>query len=124
MHPIIFFDGYCNLCNASVNWIMNRDKKGVFKFASLQGETAKSLITNHAQKLDSVVLLQNGTIYTHYKAVGLICKQLPFPFNLGVMFYILPNFLYNWIANNRYQWFGKKETCRLPTEAEKERFLV
>jgi predicted DCC family thiol-disulfide oxidoreductase YuxK len=123
MQPIVFFDGYCNLCNASVNWIMNRDKKEVFKFASLQGETALKLIANQSQNLDSVVLFQNGKIHTHYKAVGLICKQLPFPYNLGLVFYLLPDYLYNWIAKNRYQWFGKKETCRLPTEAEKSKFL-
>jgi len=123
MSPIIFFDGYCNLCNASINWIMQKDKKEVFKFASLQGETAKKLIPARLKEYDSVTLYLNDKFYTHYKAVGMICKQLPFPYNLGLVFYILPQFIYNWIARNRYQWFGKKETCRLPTEAEKRRFL-
>jgi len=120
---IVFFDGYCNLCNHSINWINKRDKQGVFKFASLQGQTAKELIADNATQLDSVVLYQNGQIFTHYRAIGLICKRLPIPFNLGIVFYILPNFIYNWVAKNRYKWFGKRDTCRLPTTEEKEKFL-
>jgi len=121
--PIIFFDGYCVLCNRSINWVIKRDKKQVFRFASLQGKTATELLGNQLEGLDSVVLFTEGNVYSHYQAVGLICKQLPFPYSLGLGFYILPNFIYNWIARNRYRWFGKRETCRLPTEEEKARFL-
>jgi len=123
MSPIIFFDGYCNLCNAAVNWIIKKDKKHVFKFASLQGATAKKHIPTEMQQFDSIILFINDKFYTHLQAVGIICKHLGFPYKLGVIFYTLPKFLYNFIAKNRYRWFGKKETCRLPTAAEKMQFL-
>lgn len=120
---IIFFDGYCNLCNKAVNWVLSKDKKGVFQFASLQGSTAQTLISKQTESLDSIVLYHENKIFTHYRAVGMVYKQLPFPYSLGIIFYLLPNFIYNWIAKNRYRWFGKRDTCRIPSSAEKERFL-
>ena len=120
---IVFFDGYCNLCNASVDWIIKRDKKNVFKFASLQGETAKKVLTKIPYSLDSVVLYKSEKVYTHFKAIANIAKQLPFPYNMGIILYLIPDFLYQFIAKNRYRWFGKKETCRMPTPEERKLFL-
>ena len=123
MKSIIFFDGYCTLCNRSVDWVMRKDKKQVFQFASLQGNTAAKLLGARLEGLDSVVFYADGKVYSHYQAVGLICKKLPFPYTMGLVFYILPDFIYNWIARNRYQWFGKRDSCRLPDASEGERLL-
>lgn len=102
---------------------MKRDTNKVFKFASLQGTTAQQIESVHSLNIDSVVYYQEGTAFTHFKAIGAICKHLPFPYNMGMVLQFFPPFIYNWIAKNRFKWFGKKETCRMPTQEERARFL-
>lgn len=127
--PVVFFDGVCNLCNASVQFILKRDRAQVFRFAPLQGETFLSL--QHPAKNsapDSIVLLENGKLYTESVAVLRIAGRLSFPWRLlALPGWLLPGFvrdpLYRCIARNRYRWFGKKETCYLPTAELKARFL-
>ena len=125
---IVFFDGVCNLCNRSVDFLIRKDTKNKFLFAPLQGETALELLPpNKRESLDTVIFYKAGKIHTHSNAAIQILKSLGDFYSLATIFLILPTFLrdpiYKFIAKRRYQWFGKKETCRLPTAAEKARFL-
>ena len=127
---IILFDGVCNLCNASVNFIIKHDKNEQFLFASLQSDAAKEILLQFPakkNKLDSILLIENETIFEKSTAALLISRKLPVGFKILYAFIILPEFLrdpiYNFIAKNRYTWFGKKETCMLPTTEIKKRFL-
>lgn len=129
-HKIILFDGICNLCNSSVNFIIGRDKKNVFKFAAMQSEAGQSLMTKFNLSLNefySVILIDNEKYYTSSTAVLRIAKELGFFWNILYVFIIVPtpvrNFFYNLIARNRYRWFGKKDSCRIPTLELKEKFL-
>lgn len=127
---VVLFDGVCNLCNHSVNFIIDRDPEGYFQFASLQSEAGQKLLEQHGldpQYLDSVVLVQRGKVYKDSSAVLRIAKHLKGIWSLGRIFLIVPPFLrnlvYHFVAKNRYQWFGKKDQCRLPTPELKARFL-
>lgn len=122
---IIFFDGYCHLCNGFVNFVIQKDQEALFFFAPLQGDTAKkSNIRDH----DSVILLtrENQQFFKSDAALFILIQILPFGACLAPLKWI-PRFIrdgiYDVIAANRYRWFGKSETCRLPTPAEKTRFL-
>ena len=125
----ILFDGVCNLCNGSVNWIIDRDKKNEFTFSALQSDFAKKRLkeVGHADYMDSIVLDDEGKIFTESDAVLRILKHLGGIYSLSVVFLIVPtfirNFVYKTIANNRYKWFGKQETCRVPTPELKAKFL-
>ncbi|MDB4289810.1 DCC1-like thiol-disulfide oxidoreductase family protein [Flavobacteriaceae bacterium] len=130
MQKIIFFDGVCNLCNRSVNFLIKQDKKGVLKFASLQSDFAKSFLPQdiiNSVNLDSIIFSDGVSFYTKSSAVLAICKSLGGGFHFFRIGYLLPIFirdgLYRLIANNRYKWFGKTEQCGVPTEALKDRFL-
>lgn len=130
-YQIVLFDGVCNLCNQSVDFIVQRDGKNVFKFASLQSDFAKKLLKHFpidAEKLDSVLLLKHGKLYQKSSAALQIARQLSGGWKLMYGFIIIPKFLrdfvYTIIAKNRYRWFGKKETCRLPTLEERAKFLT
>ncbi|WP_443938288.1 thiol-disulfide oxidoreductase DCC family protein [Pedobacter sp. MW01-1-1] len=126
---IIFFDGVCNLCNASVQFVIERDRKNTFKFSALQGELAKEVLPKFAidiRKLDSIVLLEGGKCFTESTAALRIAKQLSGAWPLLYVFIIVPSFVrnpvYRFIANNRYKWWGKQESCWVPTPALKNRF--
>lgn len=128
--PVIFFDGVCNFCNSSVSFIIKHDKKKLFKFASLQSEIAKKLITDieiKREKPDSIILLQNNKTCQKSTAALKIAQKLRFPLNILIIFIAIPKFIrdfvYNIIAKNRYKWFGKKSECMIPSPDLKERFL-
>ena len=129
MDRIILFDGVCNLCNTSVQFIIKRDSTGYFKFASLQSETGQSLLKKHHvnNDLNSVVLIENETVYLKSSAALRVCSKLGGPWPILSIFRILPPFftdlLYDIAAKNRYKWFGKKESCMLPLPEWKHRFL-
>jgi len=130
MQKIVFFDGVCNLCDSSVNFLIKQDKKGVLKFASLQSDFAKSFLPEdlvNSVNLDSMVFSDGKKFYTKSSAVLEICKSLGGGFHFFRIGYLLPPFLrnalYTLIANNRYKWFGKKNQCMIPTADLKERFL-
>lgn len=127
---VVLFDGVCNLCNASVNWIIDHDKKQVFRFASLQSDYGKKIVerfqvTNNY--MDTVLLLESDKLYMRSEAVLRILKNIGGIYALLYLFIIIPafirNFFYNLIAKNRYRWFGKRANCRIPTPELKTRFL-
>lgn len=125
---IVFFDGVCNLCNAFINFIFANNKDQSLKVASLQGETAQKYLTEtEISKLSTVIYYKNGEKVYRSRAVIFILKDMGFPFSMSLIFLIIPDLLrdlmYKFIANNRYRFFGKKDSCRLPTVEEKERFL-
>ena len=128
-HAILLFDGVCNLCNNTVDFLLKRDRKKQFRFASLQSETGKKLISKYSihPETDSVILVYLGKVYIESEAALKITCLLPYPWKLIRVFKIVPRSLrdkiYRWISRNRYRWFGKRETCRLPTPEEKESFL-
>ena len=129
-NPIILFDGVCNFCNYWVTFAIKRDRKNKLKFTPLQGETAKKLLPQfhiNPSSLSSVIFIDNGKAYTQSSAAIQICKHLDGGWKLFYALIIIPKFmrdgLYNIIARNRYKWFGKKESCMIPTPELKERFL-
>ena len=128
--PLIIFDGVCNLCNASVDFIVRHDKAARFRFTPNQGPLAQTLLARHgkpAEEVGTIYLLENDQLYEQSDAVLRIARHLGFPWSLAAVFLIIPRFIrnsaYKWIARNRYKWFGKKETCRLPSPEERARFV-
>ncbi|MEW7291999.1 thiol-disulfide oxidoreductase DCC family protein [Aquimarina sp. 2304DJ70-9] len=128
---IILFDGVCNLCNSAINFVIKRDKKDIFRYASLQSEVGKKMIAERSidtSKIDSILLIDPSVAYYHKSTAALqIAKQLSGIYPLLSVFFILPRFLRDWIydiiAKNRYTWFGKKETCMIPTPELKALFI-
>jgi len=126
--PTVFFDGVCNLCNGFVDWLMRHDKEGVFQVGSLQGETAKSEIPTQFHNLDSMLLLlPNSGIYRKSDGVLMVLDRLGRWKYLSKPLRIFPRFLrdfvYDFIARNRYRIYGQRDTCRLPTAEERARFV-
>ena len=128
-NPLVLFDGVCNYCNATVKFAIRNDKKARLRFAPLQSPLAGELRTryNIPAETDSVILIDNGKVYTYSDAALRICKYLDWPAKILHGFIIIPGFIrqpvYKWIARNRYKWFGKKDTCMVPTPNVKGRFL-
>jgi len=114
-----------------VQYVIRRDKKNVFLFAPLQGKTGQDIIKHYnidTSKIDSILLYSNESGIAYKSTAGLkIAKHLGFPVNLIVMFFIIPAFIRNWvydfIAKNRYKWYGKKDACMIPTPELKRKFL-
>lgn len=128
--PILFFDGVCNLCNASVQRVIKADQKGIFRFASLQSEAAQERLADsdlNPEELKSVILYHRDQFYTRSNAVLESARLLGGTWSLLYVFKIIPRFIrdaiYDWVARNRYRWFGKKDACMLPTPELKNRFL-
>lgn len=127
---IIFFDGVCNLCNGSVNFVIDRDKKKVFRYAPLQSDFAKEKLLPKGvdlEKLDTIMLLKDGKVYQKSSAALLVASKLSGAWPLFAVFLILPKFIrdffYDIVARNRYKWFGKEDQCRIPTPELKSLFL-
>ncbi|WP_343617668.1 thiol-disulfide oxidoreductase DCC family protein [Flavobacterium sp.] len=128
---IILFDGVCNLCDGAVQFIIKHDKKDIFRFVSLQSELGKEIcnyIGVDQNKIDSIILYNPGIAY-YYKSTAVIeiGNDLGGIYSLISAFKILPeklrNYLYDYIAKNRYEWYGKKESCMIPTPELKAKFL-
>jgi predicted DCC family thiol-disulfide oxidoreductase YuxK len=127
---IILFDGVCNLCNGFVQFVIRYDKKYEFKFASLQSAYATSLPElkdKIGNSLSTIVLKQQEHYYFKSTAALKVARLLAFPVSAAYVFIIIPasvrDAVYNWIASNRYRWFGKRNECWLPTPELKNRFL-
>lgn len=126
--PVVFFDGVCGLCNSFIDFLFGVDKKGYFNVSTLQGEYAKEkLPTKLTENLDSVVLYNEGKTYTESDAVLFIYDKLGGIWKVFSFLKFIPKPIrdagYKFIANNRYRFFGKKETCRFPTPEERARFI-
>lgn len=123
---IILFDGVCNLCNDTVNFVIKKDKRNVFKFATLQSQFAEGFGFD-PKKMDSIILIDGNKHYSKSTAALHIAKNLSGAYPLLFGFIILPKFfrdwVYNYIAKNRYKWFGKKESCMIPTPELQDKFL-
>lgn len=130
MGAVVLFDGVCNFCNASINFVIERDKVGYFKFAPLQSETGQDLVARHQIDTfanDSVILIEEGKVSTHSDAALNIARRLD---GIWSWFYALkavPRFIrdpaYRLIAKNRYRLFGRRDSCMLPTAEVRARFL-
>jgi len=130
VRKIILFDGVCNLCNHSVQFIIKNDHHALFSFASLQSEGAAHLLSEFnlsSNQLDSVIYLEGKKLYTESTAALKIAKHLKSPWKFAYVFIIVPtplrNFFYKIIAKNRYKWFGKQNECMIPTPDMKKRFI-
>jgi predicted DCC family thiol-disulfide oxidoreductase YuxK len=128
--PIILFDGVCNFCNAAVNFIIKQDKKKVFRFAALQSSTGQKLLEVFnlpKEGFDSFVLIDGGKVYIKSSAGLRVYGKLPWYWKWTQVAWIGPRFLrdgvYDFIARNRYKWFGKKEACIIPTPELRSRFI-
>jgi predicted DCC family thiol-disulfide oxidoreductase YuxK len=127
---VVLFDGVCNLCNNAVDFIINRDSKDKFKVGALQDDAIKRLLEDYEinkDYLDSLVFIHKDSVFYKSRAALEIARNLGGLWPLIYSFIIIPPIIrdpiYDWIARNRYKWFGKKETCRLPTDKEKNKFL-
>jgi len=130
MERIILFDGVCNFCNASINFVMDHDPKYRFKFAALQSDFAKEKLAKaglNTNDFDSVVLIEGDKVYTRSTAALRIARLLSGAWPLMYGFVIVPpiirNAVYDLVARNRYRWFGKSENCRLPSPEDRARFV-
>jgi predicted DCC family thiol-disulfide oxidoreductase YuxK len=129
MEKIILFDGICNFCSASVQFIIKRDPQAQFCFASLQSEAGKKLLTKYRipEDINSLILIDGERYYVKSNASLRVCKHLKGFWKLFYVFILVPRPLrdcfYDIIAENRYKWFGKKESCMIPTPDIRKRFL-
>lgn len=129
MAAIVMFDGECNFCDSSVRFIIKRDPQGYFKFAALQSEAGLELkekygISNH---IDSFILIEDEIVYKFSDGALRVCKNLNGLWKYLYIFILVPrpirNSVYKFIAKNRYRWFGKKESCMIPSPEVRSRFL-
>ena len=130
---LILFDGVCNLCNSSVLYVIKRDKKDKFVFAPLQSDVGEEIIKKfniNTVNTDSILLYNPKKDRLTYKSTAalLVAKDLGFPTCILSIFLIVPtfirNWIYNYIAKNRYKWYGKKESCMIPTPELKSKFIA
>lgn len=128
MENILFFDGFCVLCNGLIDFALKHDHLRKFKYATLQGQTAKRLVPSfHSGDLHTVVLLDEAGTHTESDAIIGLLIGLGGIFRLALILKIFPkdfrDCTYRFVAKNRYRWFGKTLSCRLPTQEEKDRIL-
>jgi predicted DCC family thiol-disulfide oxidoreductase YuxK len=130
LDKIVFFDGVCNLCNASVQFLIRHNKKNSIRFASLQSEFAKNALSPYQtpNDLDSILYLKGNKIYVKSDAILNLLPELNNFYSLFTFLKFIPrpirDFVYDFVAKRRYQWFGKRNECWLPTPELKERFIA
>ena len=129
-HPVILFDGVCNFCNTTINFLIRQDRQKVLRFAALQSEAGQQLLERFSlpkEKFDSFILIDKGKVYKSSTAVLFLSGKLPWYWKWTQLFWLVPTALrdavYGVIARNRYKWFGKKEQCMLPSAEVRSRFL-
>ena len=127
---VILFDGVCNFCNASVNWLIDRDPTDRFRFAAQQSEVGTKLMAEHGVTgllLNTMVVIDNGQILTRSAGAMRVCRRMPMPWKLLSVFWIVPWFIrdlgYKLFAKYRYKLFGQTEACRMPTPEIRAKFL-
>ncbi len=129
-HPVVLFDGVCGLCDRMVGFLLPRDREGRLRFAALQSDVGQRLLRAHGLSttaLDTVVVIADGRAYVRSDAAVRVLRELPMPWRWAAGLRWVPqpirDAVYDWISRNRYGWFGKRDTCRLPTPSERARFL-
>ena len=129
-HPVILFDGECNLCNSSAQLVIKLDTKSKFRFASLQSKFGRALLKSYkfpSPKMDSFLLLKDGKLFEKSTAVLMVVQEFGFIGKALSILKLIPvcirDFFYSYIAQNRYRWFGKSSSCILPTTLLVNRFL-
>jgi predicted DCC family thiol-disulfide oxidoreductase YuxK len=128
---IVLYDGVCNLCDAAVRFVLERDSRETLRFAALQGNFARALLARHGipapAEPESILLFENGRVFSRSDAALRIARHLDFPWKLAAVFLLFPrrlrDFVYAWVARNRYRWFGKNDACLLPSPKWKDRFI-
>lgn len=127
---IVLIDGVCHMCQGLTQFIIRRDPRGVFRFASLQSEIGQELLRQGGMSessIDTMVLIEDGKYYTRSTGALRIARRLRFPWSLSYVFILIPPFLrnlvYRWVAKNRYRWFGQSSECMIPTPDIRRRFL-
>jgi predicted DCC family thiol-disulfide oxidoreductase YuxK len=128
--PLILFDGVCNFCNSSVNFVIKRDKKALIQFTPLQSEKGRLFKRQYGlpeADMKSFIFIEDDKVYTRSTAAFKVCRHLSGLWPLCYGFMVIPKFLrdgvYNWVAKNRYKWFGQRQECMIPTPEVKARFL-
>lgn len=128
---IVLFDGECNVCNRTVDFLLRRDRERRLRFAPLQSDAGRQLLARFglpADRLDTVVLVEGDRFWTRSTAFLQALRRLPFPWPLASALRLVPRPLrdraYDAFARNRYRWFGRRETCRVPAPDERDRFLA
>lgn len=128
--PIVLFDGHCNLCNGAVDFLIRRDRRGTLRFASLQSDLGRALAARAGldpDVLSTFVLVDGSRTYVRSTAALRAAAALRMPWPLLGVLRLVPRVLrdavYDWVARNRIRWFGRKETCRLPSPEEAARFV-
>jgi len=129
-HPVVLFDGVCNLCAGAVQFVLRRDRAGRFRFAALQSAAAQQLLATAGvvrPALDSIVLVEPDRTSTRSTAVLRIAMGLRFPWPLAAVLLLVPrplrDLVYDLVARRRYRWFGQRASCWVPTAATRARFL-
>ena len=127
---VVFFDGVCNLCNQSVQFLIRQDKNNALMFASLQSDYAASVLTPYPidhSSMKSFILLDDNKVYTKSSAALKVTSYLGKKWTLMQVFWVIPKFardtVYDIVAKNRYKWFGKKDACMIPSSDLKVKFL-
>lgn len=127
---LVLFDGVCNLCNGSVRFLLRRDRRGRFRFAALQSAAGQAALRRHSlssTQLTTIVAIENGRAWTESAAALLLARRLPWPWPLLAAFTLVPrplrDALYAWVSRHRYRWFGRRESCMLPSPELADRFL-
>lgn len=128
--PVLLFDGVCNLCNGYVQWVIEHDPDGEIRLGALQSEAGQRLLRRHGLptgELESVVLVEGDDVHTKSTAVLRVLRRLGLPYSLTYPSVIVPKFVrdraYDLVADRRYDWFGRRESCMMPTPEIEERFL-
>jgi predicted DCC family thiol-disulfide oxidoreductase YuxK len=129
-NPVILFDGVCNFCNGAINFVLKQDRKSVFRFAPLQSEAGRRLLQQYnlpTEEFESFVLIDQGKVYKKSNAALRVMNKLPWYWKESQIFRLIPTIfrdaIYDFIARNRYKWFGKKDQCMVPTPEMRSRFL-
>lgn len=125
---VILFDGVCNLCNHSVQLIIKRDKQDYFRFAALDSDYGKAMVARYHITTDSIVLIEHGQVYTQSGAALRIARRLSGIYPVLYAAMIIPKFIrdpiYRLIARNRYRWFGRRQSCWMPSAALSKKFIA